>query len=210
MADWVTISALATGAGTLILAGATFASIRSANHSTRVTERALLATIRPVLAPTRGSDPPERVGFIDRHWVNVDGQRATIEVTDDAIYLAFTVRNVGAGIAVLDCWDLYDDLQTGDSVHRDPQTFNRLTRDIYIPTGDVGFWQAALRDPAEARFEQVHAAVQQHRGMTVDLLYEDHEGGQRTITRFALIPDGEGEWMTAVSRHWNLDRDDPR
>ena len=153
-----------------------------------MTERALLATIRPVLAPTRGSDPAERVGFVDHHWVKVEGQPAVIEVTDEAIYMAFTIRNVGAGIAVLDRWDLYTELQTGDSLHRDPQTFNRLTRDIYIPAGDIGFWQGALRDPTEARFKEVHEAVEHRRGMTVDLLYEDHEGGQRTISRFALSP----------------------
>jgi hypothetical protein len=33
MADWVTISALATAGGTLILAVATFASVRSANRA---------------------------------------------------------------------------------------------------------------------------------------------------------------------------------
>ena len=46
--------------------------------------------------------------------------------------------------------------------------------------------------------------------MTVDLLYGDHEGGQRTISRFALMPRDDGQWLTAVSRHWNLDRVDPR
>ncbi len=46
--------------------------------------------------------------------------------------------------------------------------------------------------------------------MTVDLLYGDHEGGQRTITRFSLFPRGEDVWLTAVTRHWNLDRAAPR
>ena len=59
MADWVTISALATAGGTLVLAGATFSSVRSAHASTRVTERALLASIRPLLVPTRLEDPLE-------------------------------------------------------------------------------------------------------------------------------------------------------
>jgi hypothetical protein len=46
VADWVTISALATAGGTLVLAGATFASVRSANRSSRLAERSLLATQR--------------------------------------------------------------------------------------------------------------------------------------------------------------------
>ena len=36
MADWVTISSLATAGGTLVLAVATFSSVRSANRSARV------------------------------------------------------------------------------------------------------------------------------------------------------------------------------
>src|SRR3954469_4410298 len=107
MADWVTISALATAGGTLVLAGATFASVRSAHESARVTERALLARIRPILVPSRVSDPDEEIGLIDNHWVKVSGQRAVTEITPDGIYLAFTVRNAGAGIAILDRWDLY-------------------------------------------------------------------------------------------------------
>ena len=53
MADWVTISSLATAGdrwrplatagGTLVLAVATFSSVRSANRSARVAERSLLA-----------------------------------------------------------------------------------------------------------------------------------------------------------------------
>ena len=42
MADWVTISSLATAGGTLVLAVATFSSVKSANRSARVAERSLL------------------------------------------------------------------------------------------------------------------------------------------------------------------------
>jgi len=68
MTDWVTISSLATAGGTLVLAVATFAAVRSSNQAARTTERALLAGIRPLLMPTRLQDPPEKVGFQDDHW----------------------------------------------------------------------------------------------------------------------------------------------
>ena len=57
MADWVTISSLATAGGTLVLAIATFSSVKSANRSARVAERALLAGMRPVLMPSRAGRP---------------------------------------------------------------------------------------------------------------------------------------------------------
>jgi len=210
MTDWTTAASLATAGGTLVLALATFASVRSANRSARVTERALLAGIRPVLVPTRLTDPIEKVGFIDGHWLRVEGQLASVEVTPEAIYLSFTVRNVGAGIGVLDRWDIITDEVGPTSTYRDPAEFTRLSRDIYIPGGDMGFWQGAFRDPSEARFIEVRQAIEQRRPIRIDLLYEDHEGGQRTISRFSLTPVGEGRWLTSVSRHWNLDQDDPR
>jgi hypothetical protein len=46
--------------------------------------------------------------------------------------------------------------------------------------------------------------------VTVDLLYGDHEGGQRMISRFALSAVPNGSWLATVGRHWNLDRADPR
>lgn len=140
MADWATISALATAGGTLMLAAATFAAVRSSHQSARITERALLAGIRPVLVPPRFEDPPEKVGFADDHWVKVDPGRAVAEVTEGAIYLAFGLRNVGTGLAVLDRWDFHPDLAVGDDSLRDPADFRRLSRDIHVAAGDLGFW----------------------------------------------------------------------
>jgi hypothetical protein len=42
------------------------------------------------------------------------------------------------------------------------------------------------------------------------VLYGDHEGGQRTITRFAMLPRQDGSWLATTARHWNVDRPDPR
>jgi hypothetical protein len=210
MTDWTTISSLATAGGTLVLAGATFAAVRSSNRAARATERALLAGIRPVLLPSRLQDPPEKIPFQDDHWIKVPGGRAVAEVTDEAIYLAMTLRNAGSGVAVLDRWDLSTEALTGDSTFRDPAHFHRLTRDIYLSGGDLGFWQGALRDPTEPLFAEARTAIEERRRITIDLLYGDLEGGQRTVSRFAILPGSDDSWITVVSRHWNLDRHDPR
>jgi hypothetical protein len=65
MADWVTISSLATAGGTLVLGVATFSSVKSAHRAARVAERSLLVGQRPVLIPSREDDPIERVRFGD-------------------------------------------------------------------------------------------------------------------------------------------------
>lgn len=206
----MTISSLSTAGGTLVLAVATFASVRSARRAAVATERALLSGIRPVLVPSRPHDPPERVGFADNHRVEVGGGRAVAEASDDAIYFAIALRNVGNGLAVLDRWDFRPERLMGEVGHPLPESFRRLTRDIYVPAGDLGFWQGAYRDRTDPGFEAAREAVTARRMVTVDLLYGDHEGGQRTITRFALIPEDDGGWVASASRHWNLDRADPR
>ena len=210
MADWATISSLATAGGTLVLAAATFASVRSAHRAARATERALLAGIRPVLVPSRFEDPPEKVGFRDDKWLKVEGGRGAVEVSDDAVYLAIALRNVGSGLAVLDRWDFYPQRILSPGGHRPPQEFRRLTRDLYVPGGSLGFWQGAFREADDPMFVVARTCVEQREAMTIDLLYGDHEGGQRTVTRFALLPQGETAWLAVASRHWNLDRADPR
>ena len=71
MTDWATISALATAGGTLILAIATFASVRSANRAARVAEQSLLTNLRPLLTTSRLEDPGEKVGFADDHYMRI-------------------------------------------------------------------------------------------------------------------------------------------
>jgi hypothetical protein len=209
VADWVTISSLATAGGTLVLAGATFSAVRSAHASTRVTERALLAATRPLLVPTRPQDPPEKISFLDDHWIRPEGGRAVLEVTPDVIYMGFGLRNVGSGVAVLDRWDLHPELAPHTPM-RDVGEFRRLSRDLYIAGGDQGFWQGALRDPDDPVFADTADAIKTRRRFAIDVLYGDHEGGQRTISRFGMWPYGDDVWLTSATRHWNLDQSAPR
>ncbi len=210
MTDWATAASAATAAGTLVLALATFSAVRSGRRAARATEEALLAGIRPVIVTSRLEDPSQKVGFIDDHWVHVEGGRAVVEVTDDAVYLVISLRNVGNGLAVLDRWALTTERLRDERSAADLGGFRRLTRDLYVPAGDLGFWQGALRDPDDPLFGAVREAASEPRAMTVDILYGDHDGGQRTISRFALSPVGDGKWLASTSRHWNLDRPDPR
>jgi hypothetical protein len=203
------VASLATAAGTLVLAVATFSSVRSANRAAKAAERSLLAGIRPVLAPTRFQDPEQKIGWIDDHWTRLAGGHAGVECVDDVIYLTMGLRNVGAGMAVLHGWMAYPDRDPGRAPV-DAGAVRRLSRDLYVPAGDLGFWQGALRDPAEPLFAAMDEAIHARRRFEVDLLYGDQEGGQRVITRFGLLPAGDDAWISAVSRHWNLDRDDPR
>lgn len=210
MADWATISSLATAGGTLVLAVATFASVRSSHRSARVAEESLLASVRPILMPSRMDDPQLKVGFIDNHWVRVDGGRGTVEVTDEAIYMTMSLRNAGTGVAVLHGWRLeaLDNFQRQDRPSTD--NMHRLTRDIYIPAGDVYFWQGAIREADNSDRELVEKQVAGGERIVVDVLYGDMQGGQRVLSRFSLLPIESGGYLVALARHWNIDRPDPR
>ena len=209
MADWVTISSLATAGGALVLAGATFASVRSANRAARVAERSLLAGLRPLLVPSRLEDAPQKVGFVDGKWFHVAGSCAVAEAAEDAVYLAISLRNVGSGIAALHGWRFLPGRDTSPE-HGDPNGFTRLTRDLFIASGDVGFWQGAFRDPSSDEFAAARVALEAPDGVSVEVLYGDLEGGQRVISRYFLSPRDDGTWLASAGRHWNVDLPDPR
>jgi hypothetical protein len=216
VADWVTISALASAGGTLVLAGVTVASVRSANRAARVAEQSLLAGQRPLLVASRSEDPAVRAGFQDGVWFNVPGGEGAARATDKADYFVISVRNVGTGIAVLHGWHLIPELVFERGAHVTPpslEDFTTLTRDLYVAPGDIGFWQGSFRDPASDGYLEARRAVEARQSIGVDILYGDFEGGQRVITRFMLAPkeaDGDVHWFASVGRHWNVDRPDPR
>jgi hypothetical protein len=213
--DWVTISSLATAGGTLVLAIATFGSTRSANRAARTAERALLEGLRPLLVPSRLQDPPEKISFVDQHWLRVPGGHGAVEVTDDVLYLAIALRNAGRGMAVLHGWCAWsDESVTTRPEHAELDHFRRLGRDIYVPPGDLGFWQGAIRDASDPLFGELAQAAKAGDRIIVELLYGDQLGGQRAISRFTLLShqaeDADRVWLANVSRHWHLDREAPR
>ncbi|HEX4222520.1 MAG TPA: hypothetical protein VHZ97_09185 [Pseudonocardiaceae bacterium] len=220
MPDVATLSNLATALGTLVLAVATFASIRSSNRSARVAERALLQNLKPVMSPSLSTEPMQKLMWQDRHWAHLNGGRAVAEVVDDRIYLAVSLRNVGAGIGVLQGWYLNVPLPTVTPTgHRPVEEFRPQGRDIYIAPGDTSFWQAAVRDKEDEFYQPVRDSIEAREPFGVELLYSDHEGGQLSISWVSVLPishpdadTGEPveEWLPTISRHWTLNGSDPR
>ena len=220
--EWATVASLATALGTLVLAVATFASVRSANfsaraadqaariaeQSARIAERSLMAAERPLLMNSRLQDPDQKILFLGDQFFRVAGGTATLEVADGVVYMVISVRNVGTGLAVMHGWHVE---VTGQPLQTHPplEDFTAQTRDIYVAPGDVGFWQGALRDPATAQFKAVAAAVEAGDPMMLSVLYGDWEGGQRVISLFALRHAND-RWLTTTGRHFNVDRPDPR
>lgn len=224
MSDWAaTVSELATGGGTLVLAIATFAAVRSANRSAQVAQAAMQAAMRPVLMQSRLDDAPQKIAFGDDRWITVPGGCAALEA-DGAVYLAISVRNAGTGMAIIHGWHVQAGRPGADDPAPPLDAFTPQSRDMYVGPGDVGFWQGALRDPARPQFGELAAAVKDRDLILVDVLYGDYEGGQRVITRFTVrwrepagddaqrrgVPRPDGRWLASVVRHWNVDRPDPR
>ena len=46
------------------------------------------------------------------------------------------------------------------------EEFTRLTRDIYVPAGDVGFWQGVFRDPTASEFAPTAEAIEARTALT--------------------------------------------
>lgn len=219
MIDW---AGWGTSIGTLVLAGATFAAIRSANRSARsaersarIAERSLLATLRPLLVPARPDDPAPQIQFADGHVFEIGSGEALFRCDPEVIYLAIPLRNAGSGIAHLQGYRLEPEPAErvaadplGPARHRrgdpppDLAAFAVQQRDLYVAAGDTGFWQTALRDPGQPLFTASKQAHQGRGRLTVDLLYGDLEDGQPTATRFVLLPGADGTWRCDTTHHW--------
>ena len=215
MASWTEISSLATGAGTLVLAVATFAAVRSSNRSARIAEIALQEQRRPLFVQSRNDDPSQKIMFGDQHWVRVDGSRGTAEYVDGNVYLVMSLRNIGAGIGVCQAWSVRPGLQRRVDEHEAEDQFRAQLRDLYIPAGDVGLWQGAIREESDPQQREIADAIARNEPLSIELLYSDQVGAQRTISRFSLIPfvreeDDQVSWMVSGTRHWYLDRAGPR
>jgi hypothetical protein len=214
--DWTAISSGATAAGTLVLAVATYSAVRSANRSARAAERSLLAGQRPILIPSRDDDPVELSRFGDGVILRIPGHGCAVEVHDGRLYMGCALRNGGAGVAVLHSWkaDIIERIAVAEPPELD--AMRRQLRDIYIPAGETGFWQGAIRNRDDEYLATLTEAAESGQRIVVDILYGDHEGGQRTIARFGISsagPEddgGEVRGRCEVLRYWNIDGDDPR
>jgi hypothetical protein len=217
MMSWTEVSSLATGAGTLVLAVATFASVRSANRAARVAEQALMVNMRPLLAPSRLDDTRQKIYFQEGRYMVLEGGRGGAEFENGVVYLGISLRNAGPGIAVLHGWRFLSGVQINPP-RPDLETFRHQGRDILIAPGDIGFWQGAFRDSDDEQYDEAVAAIKNDDDevvINIDLLYGDNDGGQRVISRMLLRgykrdEKAERMWITSVVRHWNIDRPDPR
>ncbi|HYB26752.1 MAG TPA: hypothetical protein VEF89_09080 [Solirubrobacteraceae bacterium] len=215
MANWETISSLATAGGTLVLAVATFSAVKSSNRSARIAEQALQEQRRPLFVQSRNDDTSEKIMFGDQHWIRVEGSRGAAEYVDGIVYLVMSLRNIGAGIGVCQAWSVRPGLQRRVNDHVPEDEFRAQARDLYIPAGDIGLWQGAIRDASDPQHREIADAIARREPVAVELLYSDQVGEQRTISRFSLIPVGseDGEdvrWAVSGNRHWYLDRAGPR
>jgi hypothetical protein len=222
--DIATVAELGTAVGTLFLGIATFGATRSANRSARVAERALLLGLRPLLTPARPEDPDQDVIFGDGRTVHMRSGYAAVEVADEIVYLAIPLRNVGAGLAVLQRYDVLTrspleevEFRRKHGLHdRSERRYGPLEefrdqqRDLYVAPGDIGYWQAAFRDSGDEQRRKLIETIEAPQPFSVDLLYGDHEGGQHEISRFNLVPDEDGSWFCTVVFHWSIDAVDPR
>jgi hypothetical protein len=211
--DWpTTIASLATAGGTLVLAIATFASVRSANRSARISEIALQEQRRPLLAPSRLEDPTQKIMFVEEEWFPAKGSRGVAELRNGNVYLVLSLRNVGSGIAVCQGWTVTAGQLTNRAApqHAPLESFRTQTRDLFIAGGDVGVWQGAIRNHEDPDYAPVAEAIANDQAISIEILYSDQVGGQRTVSRFGLTPWPDETWYLQGSRHWFLEGPAPR
>jgi hypothetical protein len=209
MVDWATIASFATAGGTLVLAVSTFSAVRSSNRSAHIAEEGLLMSLRPLLVPSLVTDAEQKLIWSDLHHARLGGGQAIFESENEVIYMALGLRNAGTGIALLHGWHPIAD-RAPDIPRTDPDDFRRLTIDLYIPSGGAGYFEGAVRDEDDPVRDGLMSALNERRPITIDLLYGDQQGRQRTISRFTVMPTDSGGWFCRAIFHWNLNSPAPR
>ena len=117
------------------------------------------------------------------HTIEV-GEAPQAVVVDPATHTVYVGNNLGnnvvnhaliaealrkiPGIAVLHAWHLIPEHNPTTDGAPDVDVFRRLTRDLYIPVGDTGFWQGAFRDPSEPDFAAVVEAIKGENALTIE------------------------------------------
>ncbi len=170
-----------------------------------------MAGMRPVLVPSLSTDPDQKVLWRDGPTMHLSGGRAIAERDEHAIiYLAIGLRNVGTGLALLHGWYPTPGWRGAEDPHAPISEFRRQIIDLYIPSNGAGYWEGALRDEHDPLHSDFLRVLVDRVPFTIDLMYGDQDGGQRTISRCLVLPASDGGWYGQVARHWNIDREDPR
>lgn len=204
MADWATIASVATATGTMVLAVATYAAVRSANRSTRIAEKSLQLSLQPVLVPSRPEDPPERVTFLEGFAIEAPGGGAAIEAREGNLFVVVPLRNVGSGLAVVRAGHVSAGRPGRDDPRPSADAFRQLQRDIYVPPGELGYWQIGIRADDDPFHAAVDAAARDGHPITVTLIYSNHFGGHETVSQFVVARGEDGAWITSGTRHWGI------
>jgi hypothetical protein len=204
MTDWATVASIATATGTMVLAVATYASVRSANRSTRIAEKSLELSLQPVLVPSRPEDPPERVTFMEGFAIEAPGGGAAVEGRDGNLFVVVPLRNVGSGLAVLRSGHVGAGRPDPAKPRPSTETFRQLQRDIYVPSGERGYWQIGIRSDDDPFHAAVDAAVRDGQPITVTVMYSNHFGGHETESQFIVARIDGDAWITSATRHWGI------
>ena len=186
--DWATVATLATAVGTLVLAIATFAAVRSANRAARVAEAAYLVNLRPVLVTSRLEDPIRRsAGWTTTGPGSRAARRPPSSSTGPSIWRSRSATWARASPCRLA--GRCDRAHSNDrGAARRPDDFRMQLRDLYVgpATSGSGRRRSGSRDDPD--YGWLSQAITRRAAFTIELLYGDHDGGQRTITRFGMIP----------------------
>src|SRR5207245_5781002 len=119
---------------------------------------------------------------------------------DGVIYLAMGLRNLGAGIALLHGWYPMPEQAFAREAPADPAYFRLLTIDLYNSSGGSGYWEGAVRDDDDPVRPGFVSVLAEREPFTIDSLYGDQQGGQRTITRFTVVPTSDDGWYCQAGR----------
>ena len=133
---------------------------------------------------------------------------ASVELEDGRFYFVLPLRNVGAGIAVLHAWRVVPNALRSDELPDVDALPPRSCVTSTSPRGEVGFWQAALRESTTRCAKAWTTPTPPASGSSSTCSTAITRAAAR---RHPLRADaGRRELDPRVKRHWRLDGVNPR
>ena len=88
----------------------------------------------------------------------------------------------------------------------DPSHFVAQQRSLYVPAGDVGYWQGAIREGDTDRGDAAALRRAIDSGRPHHAVPAVRRPGRRPRHDHPLLaqPDENGDWLFGIGRHWTL------
>jgi hypothetical protein len=184
-------------AATLAIAGTTVLVAITAAWSALLSARQMKRNLLPIVVPAKPDGGTRVARFSPAKHEVLENADSFSESADGVVYLAFCVRNIGSGVAVIKGIAARLSSEVLDIAPEEmpsPMGLMRVLRAYYIGPGETTYLPIQIHESNPMAWQAMVEAITAKHNLLLDLVYSDHAGRQLTVSRVEL------RWATDVDR----------